>query len=726
MKQNNYCTMPAILLLAIISIFTFLPQQSGAQSVVISQVYGGGGNTGATYTHDYVELFNPTLVSISLTGWSVQYASATGTSWSKVNITSGILQPGQYFLIQLAGGANGVALPTPDLTSTTINMATAAGKIVLVDNQTTITSGVSCPTGSTVIDLVGFGTTANCFEGSGSTPAPSVTNAIFRANSGCTDTNNNSADFSASAAAPRNSQSTLHTCQVACVSPVITCPSNINVNNGPGLCGANVNFSATATGTSPTITYSHAPGSFFLVGSYTVTATANNSCGTSTCTFTVTVDDTEPPVAACQNVVLSLDANGAALLTPQMVNNGSSDNCTANPTLSLSRTNFTCADLSVAPPSTNDLIISEYVEGSSFNKYIEIYNGTGTTVNLSNYELRLYSNGSPTISQSMNLGVAGNLASGSTVVFSHAGATAYSGTTYDNSAVINFNGDDAVVLFKISANSAIDIFGQTGVDPGTQWSVNGNSTADKTLRRKLSVNSGNSTNASGFPSLGTEWNMYNQDDVSGLGFHGSEPNVVTLTVTDAAGNSSTCTSTITVADNIPPAITCPADLSFCDGETIVIGNATATDNCSNVIITNNAPANFSLGSNIITWTATDAAGNSVSCTQTVTVHYLNAIVNETDVLCYGDNSGIITVNYFAIPPANPADILYSVDGGLNTQSSNVFDDLYSGNYNVSIINTATNCTTTVSAFIDQPLAPLTVITTSTNSCPGGNTGTLSA
>ena len=71
---------------------------------MISQVYGGGGNTGATYTNDYVELINPTGVSFNLAGWTLQYGSATGTTWTNNQPLGGIIAPGEYYLVGLASG----------------------------------------------------------------------------------------------------------------------------------------------------------------------------------------------------------------------------------------------------------------------------------------------------------------------------------------------------------------------------------------------------------------------------------------------------------------------------------------------------------------------------------------------------------------------------------------------------------------------------------------------
>jgi len=181
--------------------------------VVISQVYGGGGNSGAPYKNDFIELFNRGTATVVINGWSVQYASATGSSWTNstpVPATPAIsLAPGQYYLIQGSGGTVGAALPTPDLIGT-INLSGTAGKVALV-NTTTALSG-SCPTGATIIDFVGFGATASCFEGTAPTPAPSNTTSVSRANAGCTDANNNSTDFTAGAPNPRNTATALNVC----------------------------------------------------------------------------------------------------------------------------------------------------------------------------------------------------------------------------------------------------------------------------------------------------------------------------------------------------------------------------------------------------------------------------------------------------------------------------------------------------------------------------------
>ena len=175
--------------------------------------------------------------------------------------------------------------------------------------------------------------------------------------------------------------------------------------------------------------------------------------------------------------------------------------------------------------NATDLIISEYIEGSSNHKYLEIYNGTGSTVDLSDYKLELFSNGAATASTSITL--SGTLSHGSTVVYKNSGATLTlpAGVTATNNAAVNFNGDDAIALYKISTSSYVDIFGVIGNDPGAAWTgTGGYTTVDKTLVRKSSVTEGISTNPSGtgasaFTTLTTEWDMYTIDDVSHLGSH---------------------------------------------------------------------------------------------------------------------------------------------------------------------------------------------------------------
>lgn len=172
--------------------------------VVISQVYGGGGNSGASFRNDFVELHNKSESAIALSGWSVQYASATGTSWQTTPL-SGTIQPGGYYLVQQAAGAGGTEnLPTPDAIGT-IGMAGTNGKVALSNSITPLT-GASPLADASISDFVGYGT-ANGFEGTAATLALSNTTAAIRLINGSSDTDDNRADFTTGTPAPRNSSS---------------------------------------------------------------------------------------------------------------------------------------------------------------------------------------------------------------------------------------------------------------------------------------------------------------------------------------------------------------------------------------------------------------------------------------------------------------------------------------------------------------------------------------
>jgi predicted extracellular nuclease len=155
------------------------PARAVSDDVVISQIYGGGGNSGATLTHDFIELFNRGSTAVPLSGWSVQYASAAGTTWQVTPLT-GTLQPGQYYLVQQAQGAGGTTpLPTPDASGSTA-MSANNGKVALVTNSTLLPCGADCDTHPAVRDFVGYGS-ANDFEGGAATSALTNTTAAFRA-----------------------------------------------------------------------------------------------------------------------------------------------------------------------------------------------------------------------------------------------------------------------------------------------------------------------------------------------------------------------------------------------------------------------------------------------------------------------------------------------------------------------------------------------------------------
>jgi predicted extracellular nuclease len=414
--------MAVLLMVGMVGIQPAKPVQA-ANPLRISQVYGGGGSVGSTYTHDFVEIFNSGTSPVSLAGMSIQYASATGpgnfgaTTTTRTELPNVMLGPGQYFLVQEAGGTIGSSLPTPDLIDTTpINASVTAGKVALVNSQVTL----GCNGGSTpcppeqlalIIDLVGYGT-ADFYEGAAPAPAPSVSSSVIRKDGGCTDTDDNAADFEALLPTPRN---------------------------------------------------------------------------------------------------------------------------TASPT-------YACGPVEIFP---TELFFSEYIEGSGNNKALEIFNGTGAVVDLSNYQILYFNNGSPT--PTITYPLAGTVADGDVFVLTTNEANQIlidaADVVLTYPSVVHFNGDDALALQKIEPLTMLDVIGEIGFDPGTSWGTDPITTAEHTLTRKDTICEGDPDGSDPFdPAL--EWNGFAADTFDYIGAHDTNclppaeeaPTVVSTSPADGAIN----------------------------------------------------------------------------------------------------------------------------------------------------------------------------------------------
>ena len=255
-------------------------------TIVISQVYGGGGNTGAIYKNDFIELFNRGVTPVSVNGWSVQYAAAASTAWTVTTLPNITIPAGGYFLVQEAVGTGGTTnLPSPDATGT-IAMSGTAGKIALV-NVTTALAG-ACPAATAYVDFVGYGSTATCSE-TLPTPAPSNTNSVARAANGCTDSDNNSTDFSAIVATPRNSASAINSCSGL---PNLTI-NNVTANEGNSgvtVFTFTVTLSAPAPAGGVTFDIATANNTAIAGSDYTAKSLTAQTIAAGATTFTFTVD----------------------------------------------------------------------------------------------------------------------------------------------------------------------------------------------------------------------------------------------------------------------------------------------------------------------------------------------------------------------------------------------------------------------------------------------------
>jgi 5'-nucleotidase len=172
--------------------------------LVISEVYGAGGNAGAVYNADFVELYNPTSSAIVLTGDYVHYRSASGTSGGTPYALSGSVPAGGHYLIQMsAAGTTGAALPTPDaVAAPAFNLAAAGGQVYLLSTSSPITTTGDQAGAPGVVDMVGAAT-ATSFETTATTSAATATSSLNRSAAGA-DSDNNTADFSLAAPSPQN------------------------------------------------------------------------------------------------------------------------------------------------------------------------------------------------------------------------------------------------------------------------------------------------------------------------------------------------------------------------------------------------------------------------------------------------------------------------------------------------------------------------------------------
>ena len=358
---------------------------SQSTTIVISQVYGGGGGSTGTYLHDYVELHNVSGTTQSLTGFSLQYGSATGNFGSTASNVYAFpagtsMAPGSYLLIQCsAAGSAGAALPvTPDIITGNLSMSGTNGKVVLTNQATALGCGATATTctlpSATIIDLVAYGTANNAEGGVSVNNGASLTSTqgSVRKNNGCTDTDNNNADFDVvTAPVPRNSASAVFTC--GALPPALTVTGTINdfgnVFIGSTSVSQTYNLSGTdLTGAPGNITVS-APSADFQVSNDNTTWGATTTIAYTSATLAATPvwvrfspqsaglktgDVTNTGGGATVNVAVS--GTGDVPLTPVLsatTLNAFGDVClntTAGPnSFNITGINLTTADITVGP-----------------------------------------------------------------------------------------------------------------------------------------------------------------------------------------------------------------------------------------------------------------------------------------------------------------------------------------------------------------------------------------
>jgi predicted extracellular nuclease len=297
-----------------------------------------------------------------------------------------------------------------------------------------------------------------------------------------------------------------------------------------------------------------------------------------------------------------------------------------------------------------ELFFSEYIEGSSNNKALEIFNGTGAPIDLAatGYNVQMFFNGSATAGLTINL--TGSVASGDVFVLAHSSALpAVLAQADQTNGAGWFNGDDAAVLRH--GTTVLDVIGQIGVDPGTEWGTGLTSTADNTLRRKAAIEAGDSNGGDAFDPA-VEWDGFATDTFDGLGFHGvppdGAPSVVATTPANGAG---------AVAVDTSIGITFNEAVAVADGwyaiECLPSGAHTATASGGPTVFTLDPDTDFTAGD---------------SCTVTIDA----ASVTDVDTDDPPDAMAADHTFTFGVGDActNPSHFIYEVQG--SGQSTPIF------------------------------------------------------
>lgn len=183
-------------------------RQALSSNVVISEIYGGGGSTNAPFDSDFIELFNRGSNTVTIDGWTLQVATDVSPTFTAIPLT-GSIEPGRSYLVRMgAAGASGAPLPAVDATSNT-PIGIAGGKVLLVSGGTVMNS--ACPSSALIVDLVGYGPNATCFEAVRAA-SPSATQSLQRRDDGCVERDNNAGDFVLASPTPTPMATTARTC----------------------------------------------------------------------------------------------------------------------------------------------------------------------------------------------------------------------------------------------------------------------------------------------------------------------------------------------------------------------------------------------------------------------------------------------------------------------------------------------------------------------------------
>jgi hypothetical protein len=422
------------------------------------------------------------------------------------------------------------------------------------------------------------------------------------------------------------------------VSPVVNCQNvtiYLDANGAASITAADINNNSTDNCAIISLTAGQTSFTCANIGANTVSLTATDASGnSSSCNATVTVLDTVSPVVNCQNVTIYLDANGAASITAADINNNSADNC-AIISLTAGQTSFTCANLGANTVSLTATDASG--NSSSCNATVTVLDTVSPVAQCQNITIYLDANGTASITaadinnnSTDNCAIISLIAGQTSFTCANIGANTVSLTATDASG--NSSSCNATVTVLDTVSPVVNCQNVTiyldanGAASITAADINNNSTDNCAI---ISLTAGQ-----------TSFTCAN------IG-----ANTVSLTATDASGNSSSCNATVTVLDTVSPVANCQNVTIYLDANgaasiTAADINNNSTDNCAIISLTA-GQTSFTcanIGANTVSFTATDASGNSSSCNATVTVlDTVSPVVNCQNVTIYLDANGAASI-----------------------------------------------------------------------------------
>ena len=542
------------------------------------------------------ETFRATADGVS-SGLHAECLFTDATAWSLTiaPTTSGVGQTQAYVLTALntsSGGGNQMGC----ITITIPASFTPVGSPSIVPGSTThawtvsrvgqVITATANSNGDRVNDGESIKISMTATAPASPAGSPFAWNGIARTNTNCTG---------ASFGIPDGGSPTV---AVVCTPPVITCPSNLTVNNDPGACAAIVSFAATATGSpAPNVTYSQAPGTLFPVGTTTVTATATNSCGTANCSFTVTVVDNTPPTITLAGAnPMTVECHGT------FVDPGASaaDNC----------------------PGAVPVSVSGAVDVNAVGSYVLTYSATDANSNVATVTRTV--NVVDTTKPVVTLAGAASLTVECHGPFADPGATAHDACAGSLAVTVTGSVDMNTLGDYVLTYTATDPSGNSDSQTRTVHVVD-------TTNPVVALNGGDVTlecHGQNFGDPGASATdgcagslavtVTGTVDVNTVGDY-----LLTYTATDPSGNVDSETRTVHVVDTTNPVVALNGgDVTLeCHGPAFSDPGATANDACAGslaVNVTGSVDVN-TVGDYLLTYTATDPSGNVDSATRTVHV-----------------------------------------------------------------------------------------------------------